>query len=60
MDAEVNPRVVKINRKIRIAKLNGLCTICPPHGGENAPRKLPKKSWKFKSKHSKQFMLGVA
>lgn len=39
MDEATNSKVYKRVRKAHICNENGLCTICPMHGGENATRK---------------------
>lgn len=38
---ESNSQVHKRMRRREVASDEGLCFICPPHGGENARRRKP-------------------
>lgn len=44
----------RIHKRIKM-RYSGKCTICPPHGGENATRTPGHTSWKSKNKRKKQY-----
>lgn len=54
-ELSTNSRLEKINRRHKICKEEGKCTVCPMHGGENTNRKAKRgdKKPRYKTKRVK-------